>query len=266
MSWVYLKWFLAALAGGAGCGLAGAFLVAMNLSFMGVCLSHAALAGAVLAYWIGTPVLVTALLFSMAVAAMVGPIAERTRTHANTIMSILFSMSLGFAFLGIGLMRDHRTELLGLMWGNLLLVRWEDLWPLFAAWLVPLAFAVFFAKEVKAVLFDREIARACGIPAAAISNAIIAFSGIAVTVNLNIVGGLMLFSLLTHPAAAAMQLARRTRDVVVLSIVLGAVSAVGGLCLSYMWDWPAGASIVLVSSFLYAVALVWRGIASGFNP
>lgn len=155
-------------------------------------------------------------------------------------------------------MRDHRTGLLGLMWGNLLLVRWEDLWPLFAAWLVPLAFAVFFAKEVKAVLFDREIARACGIPAAAISNAIIAFSGIAVTVNLNIVGGLMLFSLLTHPAAAAMQLARRTRDVVVLSIVLGAVSAVGELSLVYVGlagrcQHRAGLS------FLYAVAgLAWN--------
>lgn len=57
MSWVYLKWFYCACQLGRAVALAGAFLVAMNLSFMGVCLSHAALAGAVLAYWIGTPVL-----------------------------------------------------------------------------------------------------------------------------------------------------------------------------------------------------------------
>ena len=126
MTALQAKWLLTALVGGAGCGLAGFLLISLNLPFMGVCLAHAALAGAVLAHFLGTPVVGTALAFSLGVAALVGPLADRTRTHANTVMSILFSLTLGLAFLGIGLLQDQRSELLGLMWGNLLLVRWAE--------------------------------------------------------------------------------------------------------------------------------------------
>lgn len=263
MTALQIKWLLTALAGGAGCGLAGFLLISLNLPFMGICLAHAALAGAVLAHFLGTPVLGTALLVSLAVAALVGPLADKTRTHANTVMSILFSLTLGLAFLGIGLMQDRRSELLGLMWGNLLLVRWIDLTPLTLAWVLPLVLLMVFAKETKAVLFDREMARACGIHAAAFYYAIIALCGFTVTVNLNIVGGLMLYSLLTNPAVAAMQLASTYRAAVMGSMLLGAVCAVGGLALSFGLNWPAGASIVLVSSVVYAVALGLRACGVG---
>lgn len=262
MTALQAKWLLTALVGGAGCGLAGFLLISLNLPFMGVCLAHAALAGAVLAHFLGTPVVGTALAFSLGVAALVGPLADRTRTHANTVMSILFSLTLGLAFLGIGLMQDQRSELLGLMWGNLLLVRWADLPPLVLAWLLPLILLVVFAKETKAVLFDREIARACGIHAAAIYYAIIALCGFTVTVNLNIVGGLMLYSLLTNPAVAALQFARTYRAAVAGAMALGALCAAGGLALSFGLDWPAGASIVLVSSLVYAAALGLRALGA----
>ena len=160
MTPLQLKWLLTGLLGGAGCGLAGFILVSLNLPFMGICLAHAALAGAVLSYFIGTPVLGTALAASFATAVLIGPLSDRTRTHANTIMSILFSLTLGLAFLGIGILQNRRSEVLGLMWGNLLLVQWADLLPLTAAALLPLALLSAFGKEMKAVLFDREIARA----------------------------------------------------------------------------------------------------------
>ena len=256
MTALQLKWLLIGLLGGAGCGLAGFILVSLNLPFMGICLAHAALAGAVLAYFIGTPILGTALVASLATAVLIGPLSDRTRTHANTIMSILFSLTLGLAFLGIGILQNRRAEVLSLMWGNLLLVQWADLLPLIAAALLPLLLLFVFGKEMKAVLFDREIARASGIHATALYYAMITLCGFTVTVNLNIVGGLMLYSLLTNPAVAAMQLARGYKAVVIWSMSLGALAALGGLAVSFLLDWPAGASIVLISSLIYAVSLL----------
>ena len=148
------------------------------------------------------------------------------------------------------------------MWGNLLLVQWADLLPLTAAALLPLVLLSAFGKEMKAVLFDREIARASGIHATALYYAMIALCGFTVTVNLNIVGGLMLYSLLTNPAVAALQLARGYKAVVIGSMTLGALSALGGLAVSFLFNWPAGASIVLVSSLIYAVSLAIRAIRS----
>ena len=255
MSALEIKWLLAGLVGGAGCGLTGFLLVSMNLPFMGICLAHAALAGAVLAHFLGTPVMGTALAAALGAAAIVGPVADKTRTHANTVLSILFSLTLGLAFLGIGLLPDQRSDLLGLMWGNLLLVRWADFPPLTLAWLLPLILLVVFAKETKAVLFDREIARACGIHATALYYVMIALCGFTVTVNLQIVGGLMLYSLVINPAVAAMQVTHTYRAAVAVSMALGALCAAGGLALSFALNWPSGASIVLVSSLAYALAL-----------
>lgn len=260
MNELILKWLLAGLLGGAGCGLAGLLLVAMNLPFMGVCLAHAALAGAVLAYFLGTPVLVTALSVSLITASVIGPMADRMRVHANTMMSILFSLMLGLAFLGIGLMQDKRADLFGLMWGNLLLVQWRDLGPLFVALALPLVLLARYRREVQAVLFDREIARASGIHASAFYYVIIALCGLAVTVNLHIVGGLMLYSLLTNPAVAALQMGRGYRQVVALAVIFGALSAVGGLAASWVFNWPAGASIVVVSSLVYVAATLMRSV------
>ena len=260
MTALHLKWLLAALLGGAGCGLAGFILVALNLPFLGVCLSHAALAGAVLAYVIGTPVLPTALAAALATAVLIGPLADRTRTQANTVMSILFSLTLGLAFLGIGLLQDQRSDVLSLMWGNLLLVQWRDLIPLAAAWLLPLVLLTTCGRWIKAVLFDRELARAAGLHATALYYALIILCGFTVTVNLNVVGGLMLYSLLTNPAVAALQLARGYRGGLLLAMVLGALSAIGGLALSFARNWPAGASIVLVSSLIYALSMAIRAL------
>ncbi len=262
MTSLELKWLLTALLGGAGCGLAGFILVSMNLPFMGICLAHAALAGAVLSYFIHTPTLPTALVAALLTAALIGPLADKTRTHANTMMSILFSLTLGLAFLGIGLLQQQRSDVLSLMWGNLLLVRWVDLWPLGAAALLPLLLLSLLGKETKAVLFDREIARSSGIHATAIYYAMIAFCGLTVTVNLNVVGGLMLYSLLTNPAVAAFQLSSGYRSVIVLSMLLGTLSALGGLVVSFVLNWPAGASIVLVSSLVYAISLTVAGLRS----
>lgn len=258
MSDLWFIWFVAALLAGIGCGATGLALVSLQLPFMGVCLSHAALAGAVFAHGLGLPVMPTALAASLATAAIIGPLADRVRVHANTMMSIIFSVSLGAAFLGLALFRDRRSDILNVMWGNLLLVRRADLLPLALSAAAPLIILSGAERAAKAVLFDRELARVCGLPASLIYYALIAVSGAVITVDLNVVGGLMLFSLLTQPAAAALRWAKGYRAAVLGSAAGGAFAAVGGLALSLALDWPVGASIVLVSTVLYGGSLLAR--------
>jgi manganese/iron transport system permease protein len=167
---------------------------------------------------------------------------------------VLFSLSLGLAFLGIGIMATHRGEALGLMWGNLLLLRWGDVIALAVVAATGGLLVWRFLPLLRAVLFDRHIARASGLPAAVFVYALLAWSGLAVAVNLEAVGGLMLYSLLINPAAAARQLSERFVTTLLLSVVLSITCAVGGLGLAIALEWPAGASIVLVSSLVFAGA------------
>jgi manganese/iron transport system permease protein len=260
MAALELRWWLGAILGGAGCGLAGFFLLALDLPFLAVCLAHAALAGAVLGHLAGLPPAICAFGGAMLAAMLLGPAADRVRLPAATLSSIVFSLSLGFAFLGIGLGGGGRSPAMSLLWGNLLLLDWPRLAAIAAVTVSGAVLARFFLKELKAVLFSRSVAWSCGLPAGAIAYALIAWCGLAITVNLEAVGGLMLYSLLVNPAAAARQLTDRFSSALVLSVLLAASSAAGGLGLALSLDWPAGASIVLVSCAVFAATAGMRAI------
>jgi manganese/iron transport system permease protein len=254
MDTLELRWWLGAVLAGAGCGLAGFFLLALDLPFLAVCLAHAALAGAVLGHLAGLSPEACAFAGALLTAALLGPVADRVRVPAATLSSILFSLGLGVAFLGIGLTGGVRAPAMSLLWGNLLLLDWPRLAAIGAVTASGIVLSLLFLKELKAVLFSRAVAWSCGLPAGAIAYALIAWCGLAITVNLEAVGGLMLYSLLVNPAAAARQLSDRFSRALVLSALLAAGSAAGGLALALGIDWPAGASIVLVSSAVFAVA------------
>jgi manganese/iron transport system permease protein len=258
MDTLELRWWLGAVLGGAGCGLAGFFLLALDLPFLAVCLAHAALAGAVLGHLTGLSPMVCAFTGALLAAGVLGPAADRVRVPVATLSGILFSLSLGLAFLGIGLAGGTRSPAMSLLWGNLLLLDWTRLAVAGIVTFSGAVLSLMFLKEIKAVLFSRAVAWSCGLPAGAITYALIIWCGLTITVNLEAVGGLMLYSLLVNPAAAARQLTDRFTHALGLAMLLAAVSAAGGLLLALSLNWPAGASIVLVSSAVFVAAAILR--------
>ena len=251
---IFSNIIIAAVVGGAACSLVGFFLSHLRLPFMGVCLSHAALAGAVLAKLTGLPMIPTAFVVAVLASFMVGVVADRARIDANLSMSILFSLLMGLAFLGLHFVRGDRSDQMSLIWGSILFVMGRDLvWMTVAAG-VAIAFAALFNKELKALLFSRSVALSAGIRATAVYYGLLTVSGLVVTANLETVGGLMLFSLLVSPPAAAAKLTHSYARSLVLSAVLGSVAALGGLILSYHWNAPTGASIVVTSTAIFIVA------------
>jgi len=248
---VFAPVLAAAVLGGGGCALSGYFLSNLRLPFLGVCLSHAAMAGAVFANLFGLPIWPVAFVASVTAAFAVGYVADRMRLEPNVSMGIIFSMTLGLAFIGIGLTPGPKTGALGLIWGSLLLVTPAHVVAIAVASLLAGLFALAFAKELKAVLFSRAIAASSGVREGLVYYVMLVICGLVVTVNLEAVGGLMLFSLLVAPAAAAAKLTRRYWTALGLSVAFGAVSALGGFAVSYALDTPTGATIVVVASLLF---------------
>jgi manganese/iron transport system permease protein len=249
------------LVGGASTGLLGVYIVGMRMPFVGVCISHAAMAGAVFGLLLGWPQLPCALAAAGAATAILGVIPPgRMRLDINVAMGVLFPLMMGLTFLGIGLMEGPKTEMLGLLWGSLLFVSARDVWIIGAASTALLLFSLLFAKEMRSILFSRFLAAATGVHQQLIYVLFLALCGLVLTVNLQIVGGLMIFALIVNPAAAALQVAQGYRSICVLAAVLGGASALGGLLAAYELDLPTGACIVLVSTALFLVAVLWRRI------
>ena len=115
---------LSALLGGIACGTIGVFVVLMRLPFVGVAMSHAAFAGALLGIWLGFNPLISAFAFCLVSAAIIGPLADRGELSPETSLGVIFSFMLGIAFLFIGLMPGTKSAALDLLWGSILTNTW----------------------------------------------------------------------------------------------------------------------------------------------
>jgi manganese/iron transport system permease protein len=245
-----------AVLGGASCGLAGVFVILMRIPFIGVAMAHAAFAGALLGLLFGGNPLLFAILFSLAAAFLIGPLADKFEMDPNISIGIIFAGVLGIAFLCMGFIKGPRTEALQFLWGNILTISGADIWFMAVLLMLIILFIALLFKEITAVLFNRELALASGLPAQALFYAMLVLSSLVVSLSLNTIGGLLIFSLIINPAAAAYQLTYRLKLMFLLSAAFGVLASIAGLLCSYFFNAPSGAVIIMVSSAIFILALI----------
>ncbi len=247
---------LAGFFSGALCGIVGVFLVTMQASFLGICIAHAAFAGALFGLLLEFNPMFGAIIFSIAAAAVIGPIADRGSLRPDAAIGILFSVMIGVAFLILGMMPAGRPEALSLFWGAILTVSRGDIVVLAVVLVGVLTLLVLFFRQLQVVVCHRAVAAAAGVPATLYFYGMLCATGVSIAVSLPSVGGLLVYSLVINPAAAAYQLTYNFKLLLLLAAVFGVLSCWVGLALSYAFDAPAGAVIVLTSAAVFAVACI----------
>jgi len=248
---------LSAFLGGIACATIGVFVVLMHMPFIGVCMSHAAFAGALLGLWLGFNPLIGAFVFSLLAAAIVGPLADRGQLSPETSIGVIFSLMLGIAFLFMGLMPGTKSGALELLWGSILTNTRGDIIFLGIVAVVVVGLVFAFYKEIQATIFHRDMALSVGIPATLILYGILFLTGATITATLRSIGGILIFSLILNPAAAAYQLTYSMKRMFLLSASFGVFSGWMGLLMSYLFDIPSGATIVVTSSVIFMLAAIF---------
>jgi len=246
----------ACIFGGGSIAIIGVFLTLMQIPFLGICMSHAAFLGAIIGLLAGQSPLVWAMITCAAAGLTVGPVAEKAQASSNVVLSIIFSATMGISLILMAKIPGPKTDALNLMWGSLLTVTAGQVWILAGVFLGLTIFLALFYKEIVAVLFNRELAAACGIPEAPIYYGIILLGAMTVGASLDMIGGLLIFALLVNPANTACQLSFRLPVILILAAVFGISACFAGLLASYIWDIPTGGSVVLISSGMYLLAFL----------
>jgi manganese/iron transport system permease protein len=245
---------LSAVLGGVACGLIGVFVVLMGLPFIGVAISHAAFAGAMLGLWLEFDPLLGAFVASFIAAAIIGPLADRGELSPDTSVGVIFSLMLGLAFLFMGLMPGTKSGALEILWGSILTNTRSDVLLLGIVAAVVVGVIIAFYKEFQATIFHRDMALSVGIPATAIFYGILFLTGATITASLRPIGGLLIFSLILNPAAAAYQLTYSMKRMFLIAAGFGVLSGLVGLFISYLFNIPSGATIVITSSVIFLIS------------
>ena len=242
---------------GASCSLLSVFVVLMKMPLIGVSMSHAAFADAVLGMLLDFNPFLSGFILCLLMAGVLGPLSDRTDMAPENLLSIMFSLLMGIAFLGMGILTRTKAGALNLMWGSLLSLSCSDIVVLTVITLVLLLFLFLFFKEIRSVLFNRRLAAASGVPARLIYYALLFLTGAVVSSNLATVGGLLIFALLMQPGATALQLTYNLKYFFLISAAAGIGACVSGLFVSYIFDLPSGASVVLMATIIFAAAYVF---------
>lgn len=248
---------LACVLCGASCSLLSVFVVLMKMPLIGVSMSHAAFAGAVLGMLLGVNPFLSGFIMCLVAAAALGPLSDRTDLAPENMLGILFSFLMGIAFLGMGILTRTKAGVLNLMWGSLLTLSGFDVTILAVVTGVLVLFVAVFFKEIRAVLFNRRLARASGVPERMIYYALLFLTGAVVSSNLATVGGLLIFALLVQPGATALQLTYNMKHFFLISAASGIGACASGLVISYIFDLPSGASVVLMATVIFAAAYLF---------
>lgn len=249
---------LGAVLAGFVCSTMGVFVVRMNLSSIGYCMSHAAFAGAAFGLMISVDSLISAMVFSFGVAFVLGPLSEKARLESNVVIGFLFSVMIALAFIFLNFIPGQAASgaALRILWGSIFSVGYNDLIFLLLLSFALIFFIALFYKELLAVMFHRKLAESAGVNTKLFYFAVLFFTGFSVSLSLRLVGGLLVFALIINPTSTAYQFFYDFKKIMIFSPVIGIVSCLIGFWLSLVTDFPIGASIVIVSAVLFAFAII----------
>ena len=238
------------------CGLIGVFVTARRMAFFSDTISHAALAGIAVGFWLGfTDPTLPMVAVGLGVAALMLWLKEKTDLLTDTIMALLLSGSVAFGIVVISLLKGFRGELHRYLFGDILSVGPQEVWLAFA---VSAVVAVAVAVRLNALTLltaSEDLAHVSGIPVRRLNYAFVLVLTVVVALSIRLLGIILVTSLLVIPPAAARNIARNLRQQIVLAVLAGALGGGGGVALSYRFDLPCGPSIVLTSVALFLATL-----------
>ena len=252
------KALLAAVLVGALCSTVAFFVVLKRLSFLGVGIAHTAMGGIAVGLVTGLNPFFCGTVFALFTALAVGDVSRRGRLGEDAVIGIFFAAGMAFGIALLSSRKGYYPEVFSLLFGNILAVSGEDLRLLAAVMVLVLLFIGLFFRELLAISFDEEAARAGGLPVIPLYLGLLTTMALTIMVSVKLVGIVLASALLVIPAATGYRLSKNYRGMFLLSLLTGIGGSVGGLVLSYFFNLPPGAAIVLFMALLFVISMLYR--------
>jgi zinc/manganese transport system permease protein len=256
--WYYLQFGFAqhaleaALLVAVSCGLIGPFVITRSMSFAVHGTSELAFTGAAGGLLVANNPLAGALVGALVVASLIAKLGRRLSERDSTI-GVILAAGLGLGWYLIAFYNGYASEALNILFGNLFGVSSGQILLLAV---IALAVAVVMCAIWRPLLFasvDPDVAEARGVPTGLLGLIFLFVLAITVTEAAQLVGTLLVLSLAITPAAAAQRVSSSPLHVTILSVSMAAISAEGGLLLSFQYPSVKPSVLIVAISFAFYV-------------
>ena len=244
-------------------GVAGYFLVLRGQSFAGHALGHVGFAGAAGALLAGAPAVWGLIGASVLGGMAMGGMGEHAAEHGarrDVGIGLVLAASLGLGLLFLGLFSGSAAQAVSLLFGNVLGVDVAMLWGMLGVGVVTLGVLAAIARPLLFASLQPALAAARGVRMAAVSVVFLGAVGLAVAACAQVVGVLLVFSLLVGPAAVAQRLTGAVAGGVALTVGIALAESLGGVTMAFYTDWPVSFWISALAVGCYAWVIAWEKV------
>lgn len=238
------------------CAVLSCWLVLIGWSLMGDAVSHAVLPGVVLAYIVGAPFALGAVIFGFLAVALIGAVRDTSRVKEDAAIGIVFTtlFALGLVLISV---TPSQTDLNHIIFGNLLGVSWADLIQVIILGAITFAILVTKRRDFTLYAFDPTHAHAIGLNPKVLGAALLGLLALTAVVALQAVGVVLVVAMLIIPGATAYLLTDRFGRMLVIAPAISAACAVIGLYVSYYLDTASGGMVVLTQGAVFALVYLF---------
>lgn len=236
------------------CALIGYFVVIRGLAFASHSLGHIGFAGAAGAGLVGLSPPIGQMIVSVIAALGMGTLGERIE-KSDTVIGILLAFFLGLGILFIYFYKTYAVSVMNILFGDILGVSSQLIFIMSIATVISLLVLSIIARPLLFASLEPELAEARGISLKLISILFLCLTAVAVTVASQIVGILLVFTLLVGPAASAINLVKTFWRGLGLSVLISLLIVWLGIFLTYATDWPSAFWFSALSLFFYLLSI-----------
>lgn len=252
----FVRALIAAAIVGTVCAVVGTYVVLKGIAFIGDAISHAAFPGVVAAFMLGLPYYLGATVAAVGTALAIGVVTRRGRIRTDTAIGVLFAGTFALGVFLYSTIQGYVADLFSFLFGQLLSTSTDDLIALAALGGIVLAAIAILWKELLYSTFDPLGAAASGLRVEWLESLFLALVALTIVISLQAIGIILVVAMLVTPAATAQLLTVRFGRLMGIGVLLAVGASVSGLYLSYWLDVASGATIVLVQTAIFLIALV----------
>jgi zinc transport system permease protein len=240
------------------CAMLGLFLVLRKLSLIGDGLAHVSFGAIALGLFFGFYPFYVAIPVVVAGSYFILRLTERAKIYGDAAIGIVSSIGIASGVILASMSKGFNVDLFSYLFGNILAISTQEVYLSLGLSIVVLLIILLLYNDLLSVTFDEEFAKLTGVKTDRINLVLTFLTAITVVLAIKVVGIMLVSALLILPAVTALQLARGFKAAIMISTLDAFLSVLIGITLSFFLDIPAGATIVLINTAFFAMALLYK--------
>ncbi|MBI5739690.1 MAG: metal ABC transporter permease [Nitrospirae bacterium] len=247
------------------CSTLGVLLVLRRLSLIGDGLAHVTFGSVALGLVLKVFPLYVSIPVVMASSLGILKLMERARLFGDAAIGIVSAVGIAGGVILASRAGGFNVDIFSYLFGNILSIGWTEMYTSIALSVVVLLAIFLNYYEIFSLTFDEEFARVSGIDTEKLNRLIVLFTAVTVVLTMKVVGIMLTSALLILPAVTAFQVAKGFKHALVYSAVFSLFSVISGIFISFIFNLPTGAAIVLLNFLLFLLAYSFRRFGARRN-